>query len=251
MLAAWTRHRRTRNAGVVDLLWAAGLGSLAIGYALLASGWLPRRILVASMAGAWSLRLTLHLAARLRREPEDGRYGTLREKLASRHDRWMLGFFQAQAVLAVVLSLAFLVPISAEDVGFGLRDLAGVLIWVLALGGEALADRQLRTWRVEPRNEGRTCRAGLWRYSRHPNYFFEWMHWLSYPVLSMGLSLGWAVWFAPALMLLLVLKVTGIPPTEEQALRKRGADYRSYQETTNAFFPGPSRARSKDAPQPS
>ena len=107
--------------------------------------------------------------------------------------------------------------------------------------GESVADRQLSAWRADPANRGRTCRAGLWGYSRHPNYFFEWIHWLAYPTLAVGLPYGWVAWFAPALMLYLVLKVTGIPPTEAQSLRSRGDDYRAYQRTVNAFFPGPRR----------
>jgi steroid 5-alpha reductase family enzyme len=251
MLAGWFRQRATRNAGIVDVLWAGGLGGLAILYAALASGWGPRRVLVAVLVGAWSLRLTLHLVARLRSEPEDGRYARMRERLGERFDRTMLWFFQAQALLAVVLSVAFLIPSAADVAGFGLRDGAAVLIFAVALFGEELADRQLRAWRSDAVNRGRTCRTGLWRYSRHPNYFFEWMHWIAYAVLAIGLPLGWLAWSAPALMLFLVLKVTGIPPTEEQALRSRGADYRAYQQTTNAFFPGPPKVRSNDVPQSS
>lgn len=248
MLAGWARQRTTRNAGIVDVLWAAGLGGLALLYAVQASGWLPRRVLVAVLVIGWALRLSLHLAARVRREPEDGRYAELRRRLGSRFDRTVLWYFLGQAALAVVLSLAFLVPSAAASEGFAGRDALAVAIWIVALAGEALADRQLRAWRASPESAGRTCRVGLWRYSRHPNYFFEWLHWLAYPVLSIGLPLGWAVWLAPALMLYLVLKVTGIPPTEEQSLRSRGDDYRSYQETTNAFFPGPTRRRPQGAP---
>jgi len=102
-----------------------------------------------------------------------------------------------------------------------------------------MADRQLAAWREDPANAGRTCRAGLWAWSRHPNYFFEWLHWLAYPLLAVGLPLGWTVWFVPALMLLLVLKVTGIPPTERRSLERRGDDYRAYQRSTSAFIPMP------------
>jgi steroid 5-alpha reductase family enzyme len=239
MFAAWVRQRRTRNAGVVDVLWAAGLGGLAVAHAALAEGWLPRRVLVAVLAVGWSLRLTLHLAQRVSSEPEDGRYAALREKLGPRFDGWMFWFFQAQAALAVILSLAFLVPSASTLEGWRPWDFLAVLLWVTSIAGESVADRQLREWKEDPSNRGVTCRAGLWRFSRHPNYFFEWIHWLAYPVLSIGLDYGWAVWLVPALMLFLVLRVTGIPPTEQQSLRSRGEDYRDYQRTTNAFFPGP------------
>ena len=239
MLAGWAWQRRTGNAGLIDVLWAAGLGVLALFYAVLAPGWLPRRVLVAVLAGTWSIRLANHLLARLRREAEDGRYAALRRKLGSGFDRWMFWFFQGQALLASLLSLAFLVPCSSGVVGWRVWDILAVVVWTVALAGEAVADRQLRVWRADPANRGRTCRIGLWRWSRHPNFFFEWLHWFTYPVLGVGLAFGSATWLAPALMLFLILRVTGIPPTEEQALRTRGEDYRAYQRTTSSFFPWP------------
>ena len=242
MALAWWRQRSTRNAGVVDLLWGAGIGLLAVFYAWTGAGWGPRRLLVGALAGFWSLRLTLHLAQRVFSEAEDGRYARLREELGERFDGWMFWFFQAQAVLAVGLSLVFFALCNAQLEGWRVADFLGVSLWVLSIAGEALADHQLRAFRSDPAHRGRTCRSGLWRYSRHPNYFFEWIHWLSYPVLGWGLAWGGALWIAPGVMLFLVVKVTGIPPTEEQSVRSRGDDYREYQRTTNAFFPGPTRA---------
>jgi steroid 5-alpha reductase family enzyme len=245
MSAAWWTQRRTLNAGVVDVIWTASIGLLAVLYVALEDGWGPRRVLVGALAGAWSLRLTLHLAHRVGSEAEDGRYRALREELGERFDRWLFWFFQAQALLAVLLSLVFLVLAGAEQVGWRLVDGLAVLLWVASIAGETIADRQLASWRADPEHRGKTCRAGLWRYSRHPNYFFEWIHWLVYPVLGIGLPFGWALWLAPAVMLFLVLKVTGVPPTEAQAVKSRGDDYRHYQRTVNAFFPGPPRLESQ------
>ncbi len=239
MAVGWLRQRRTRNAGIVDVLWAASLGLLALAYAVLGDGWEPRRALVAGMAGLWSLRLTLHLARRVRDESEDGRYAKLREELGARFDRWMLVLFQAQALLASVLSLVFLVPALSSERGWRTLDALAVAVWIVAFAGETLADRQLRAWRADPAHRGRTCRAGLWSWSRHPNYFFEWLHWIAYALLCTGLTFGWMAWLAPALMLFLMLRVTGIPPTEARALLSRGDDYREYQRTTSAFFPWP------------
>ena len=241
MAAAWARQRRTKNAGIVDVIWSGSLGSLAVAYAALAEGWLPRRVLVGAIAGIWSVRLTLHLARRVASEPEDGRYAQLRDDLGGAFDRWIFWFFQAQVALAVLLSLAFLVPMAASAEGFLLRDLVAVLLFVVSIVGESIADRQLAAWRANPANRGRTCRSGLWRYSRHPNYFFEWLHWLVYPVIAFSLPFGWTLWAVPLVMLYLVLSVTGVPPTERQAIASRGDDYRDYQRTTNAFFPGPPR----------
>jgi MYXO-CTERM domain-containing protein len=240
MLLAWRRQRATRDAGIVDLVWSASLGALALVYAALAGGWAPRRWLVAGLVALGSLRLSLHLARRLSGEAhEDGRYLQLREELGDRFDRWMLWFFQAQALLAVLLSLAWLPSMAYEREGWRLVDLAAALLWLAAIAGEALADRQLAAWRADPANAGRTCRRGLWRFSRHPNYFFEWLTWLAWPLFALGAPYGLAAWLAPALMLFLILRVTGVPPTEARALRSRGDDYREYQRTTNAFFPGP------------
>jgi steroid 5-alpha reductase family enzyme len=247
---AWLRQRRTGNAGIVDPLWSASIGVLALAYAALAEGWGPRRLLVAAIAGFWSVRLTLHLAHRVASEDEDGRYAALRRELGEGFDRWLLVFYLAQGVLAVLLSWAMLVPAAAVEAGWRIWDLAAVVMAVVALGGEWVADRQLARWRALPEAAGRTCRSGLWRYSRHPNYFFEWLHWLAYPLLAVGLPLGWSVWAVPALMLLLVLKVTGIPPTEARAVERRGDDYRAYQRTTSAFFPLPPRTAPAESASP-
>jgi steroid 5-alpha reductase family enzyme len=112
-----------------------------------------------------------------------------------------------------------------------------VLIWAVAVGGETLADRQLAAWRAAPANDGRTCRSGLWRYSRHPNYFFEWLHWWTYIPLAWGSPWWWLTLLGQALMLFTLFKVTGIPHTERQALASRGEDYRAYQRSTSVFIP--------------
>jgi steroid 5-alpha reductase family enzyme len=108
---------------------------------------------------------------------------------------------------------------------------------ILSIVGESIADAQLAKWRKNPANKGRTCRAGLWNYSRHPNYFFEWLHWWFYVPLTITLPFGWLSLALPALMLYFLLRVTGIPYTEMQAIKSRGDDYREYQRTTSAFIP--------------
>lgn len=244
MAWAWRRQLRTENAGIVDLIWGAAIGALALVYATLLAGWAPRAWLVAGLVGIWSGRLTWHLAQRMGREQEDGRYRQLREEARDGWPAWSFVFFQAQALLAVLLSLVFLQLISAdtaEAAGWRTWDFAGLALWLLAQAGEALSDHQLDLWRKDPANRGKSCRKGLWRYSRHPNYFFEWLHWVAYAIMSTGLP-GWPFcWIAPAVMLLLVRKVTGIPPTEQQSLKSRPVDYALYQRETNAFFPGPPR----------
>lgn len=246
---AWRRQLHTRNAGWVDFLWAVGVGLVAQFHALTAAGWLPRRLLVAALAGWWSLRLARHLARRLSASSEDGRYADMRQRLGARADAWFFVFFQLQGALVVLLGLVFLVLCRAESAGWRVTDGLALGLYVVALWGESAADRQLARWRAAPDNRGRTCRAGLWRFSRHPNYFFEWLHWLVYPLLGLGLAQGGFLWLAPAGMLALVLFVTGVPPSEAQALRSRGEDYRAYQRETNAFFPGPPRVALRASPR--
>ena len=110
----------------------------------------------------------------------------------------------------------------------------GICVWVISVTGETIADNQLANFRSMSQNQGKTCRNGLWRFSRHPNYFFEWLHWWSYVLLGQGSAL---TWLGPPLMLLFLFRVTGIPYTEIQAVKSRGDDYRNYQKTTNVFFP--------------
>jgi steroid 5-alpha reductase family enzyme len=112
-------------------------------------------------------------------------------------------------------------------------------VWIISVGGEWLADRQLARFRQDPSNKGKVCRQGLWRYSRHPNYFFEWVHWWAYVLIGIGGPWGWLTLFGPAVMLVFLLKITGVPPTEKRALQSRGEAYREYQRTTSVFFPWP------------
>jgi steroid 5-alpha reductase family enzyme len=238
MAVLWVLQRARRDAGVVDVGWAAGLGLLAVLYAVLGSGAPLRRLLVAGMAGVWSVRLAWYiLVNRVIGKPEDGRYRTLRSRWGVRAQSRFFVFFQFQALVDVIFSIPYLVAMTNPRSALGTWDLAGVLIWVIAVGGEALADRQLAAFRADPANHGRTCRVGLWRVSRHPNYFFEWLHWWAYVLVAVG-SPCWALALVgPALMLFFLFKVTGIPATEAQALASRGEDYRDYQRTTSVFVP--------------
>jgi len=120
---------------------------------------------------------------------------------------------------------------------WGWLDFAAVLIWVISIVGEAISDQQLHRFRQQPENKGEVCRDGFWNYSRHPNYFFEWLHWWTYVLLAITAPFGWLTILAPVAMWLFLNRVTGIPHTEAQAIKSRGQKYRHYQETTNAFFP--------------
>lgn len=242
MFVLWLIHFPMRNAAIVDGGWAGGLALLAVLYSALGSGYPPRRLLIGAMGGVWGLRLSLYLlTTRVFGHPEEGRYVALREKWRTGIGVKFLVFFEAQAVLCVLLSIPFLLPALNGDPRLTMLETSAAGLWVVAFVGESLADRQLRRFKLNPANKGKTCRAGLWHYSRHPNYFFEWLIWVSYALFAMASPYGlWAL-TAPALMLYFLFRVTGIPATERQALRTKGDDYRRYQETTSAFVPWPNR----------
>jgi len=243
MLAGWHAQRRGGPVGSVDVLWSFGVGGLGVALAMMGEGLLERRILLGALLAAWSLRLGLHLVHRLRHEGEDGRYRDWKQQLGPRATGVFFWFFQAQALLAAVLSLAF-VPAAGHGAPLGPGDALAVALFAIAWLGETLADRQLAAFRADPGNKGKVCEVGLWRYSRHPNYFFETVHWFAYPLLALGAPHGAWAWLAPISMLLLVRFVTGVPPTEIRSLRSRGDAYRAYQRSTNALIPGPRRSSS-------
>ena len=241
MFLLWNRQRRGHAAGIVDLAWTLGVAGLMGLYAALGPGWGPRRFLVGALAAAWGGRLTLHIAVRLRREAEDGRYAAMKAEKGEDWNAFALGFFAIQALLAGALSLVAFVPARVALPRFETLELAALTLFAFSVAGETIADRQLEAWRSNPSNKGRTCRSGLWRFSRHPNYFCEWLVWVAWALLATPHPGGAWVWLAPLVMWLLVTRVTGIPPAEQQSLRSRGDDYRAYQRETNAFFPGPPR----------
>lgn len=239
-IMVWAWQLNTENAGMVDPVWAYSLGGLAVLYAVLGTGQPLSRFLSASFGLLWGLRLGTHLWRRNYGKPEDARYRRLREEWGAAAKRKLFWFFQLQAVVSMLLSIAFLVPSYRESAPAYGWAAAAVAIWVAAVAGEALADRQLRRFKAEPANHGAVCRVGLWRYSRHPNYFFECVHWVAYLALSVGSPWGWLTLAPPLLMAWLLLKLSGLPLTEAQAARTRPG-YAEYQRTTSALIPWPPR----------
>jgi steroid 5-alpha reductase family enzyme len=237
-------QRVRRDAGVVDVGWAAGVGFSALFYAVAADGDPVRRTALAVLGGFWGLRLAGYLLLdRVMSDREDGRYAAMREAWGENAQRNLFLFFQAQAFWVALFSLPFL-GVAANGAPFpGSMDIAGIVVWILSVAGEGVADAQLSRHRRNPSNLGKTCRSGLWRYSRHPNYFFEWLHWVAWGVLAVGSANGWVAFAVPAFLLVLLFRVTGIPETEAQSLRTRGEDYRRYQREVSVFVPLPPRRR--------
>lgn len=239
---AWALQLRTRNAGLVDPIWAFTLGGIALVYAAAGSAPAEVRWALGLMGGLWGLRLGAHLWARNAGKPEDFRYAHFRAQWGARADFNMFWFFQFQNVFTLLLSVsAFLPAAYRADVPSPVAFVLAVAIWLLAVAGEGLADRQMESFRRNPMNKGRVCREGLWRYSRHPNYFFECVHWLAYVPLAWGAPWGWAALAAPLIMAALLMKLSGVPMLEEQML-KRKPEYADYVRTTSVLIPWPPRS---------
>jgi steroid 5-alpha reductase family enzyme len=236
MTLGWLWQRRHANAGIVDVLWSAGLALAAVLVAVTGAGARLPRLAVGVLGAAWALRLALHLWQRVHGEPEDGRYRQLRAHWQGHQGKFFL-FFQMQALLVLLFALPFAAVAASPVDEVTSWFVLAIVLWCGAVYGEWLADRQLARFRANPAHRGRTCRSGLWRYSRHPNYFFEWLHWLTYVALAIGSPLWELALLGPLVMYAFLRWISGIPFTEAQALRTRGEDYRDYQRRTSMLFP--------------
>jgi steroid 5-alpha reductase family enzyme len=248
MAAGWAFQRAQANGGWTDVFWTFGTGLAAV----LGSLWsltgppTPRQYLVAAMAGVWALRLGLYIARRVAgSKEEDARYRRFRQDWGEQFQARMFGFLQVQALASLLLLMAITAAARRPDDGLAWRDGLGLAIWLIALGGESLADLQLSRFKAEPSNRDKICQAGLWRWSRHPNYFFEWFGWLAYAVIAIDPSgrwpWGWAGLIGPVYMFYLLRFVTGVPPLEASMARSKGQAFEAYRRRTSIFFPLPPR----------
>lgn len=233
----WAISVRIRNYGLLDAAWSYGVAILAPIYALFGTGYLPRRWAATAIGVVWSLRLGTYILRRvLKHHPiEDVRYEALRKKWPG--SGMFLVFFQIQAVVAVIFSTPFLLASFNTEPHLKAMEVIGLAIALFSLGGETLADRQMKAFKASPGNRGQVYQQVLWAYSRHPNYFFEALLWWGFFVFALGSPFGSATIVCPLLMMYFLLKVTGIPLTEEYAVKSKGDAYREYQRTTSAFIP--------------
>jgi steroid 5-alpha reductase family enzyme len=241
MTVLWALQVRLHDASHVDVGWAVLIACCAIAYALLADGNFGHRVLAAALAAIWGFRLGGYLLFdRILGKDEDGRYQELRRRWGEQANARFFVFFQAQALFVVFFSLPFAFIALDSSSNFGAVVWIGVAVWAIGSVGTIVADRQLARWRADPENKGKTARGGLWRWSRHPNYFFEFTNWCGIALVATASTWGWIAWTVPAGLLFLLFRVTGIPETEAQALRSR-SDYAEYQRTTSVFVPLPPR----------
>lgn len=234
----WRHATKTQNAGWVDFGWAMGMWMSSV-VLLIHSDFSPRAWVASGILFLWSGRLAWHILSDrlINHQTEDSRYRNLRAHWGDRADRHFLWVFLGQAVLVVLfMTPAWVVSRNGGDFP-NLFDLSGILIAALAVAGETLADRQLASFRQDPTTPGQVCRRGFWKYSRHPNYFCEWLHWFGYVLLGVGGSFWLLTFLGPIFMYVFLRFVTGVPHAERQSLKSRGEAYREYQQTTPVFFP--------------
>jgi steroid 5-alpha reductase family enzyme len=239
MSLTWIVAYRIKNAGIVDILWAFTFLFIAIVIWLLADGMDERKNLVCILTGLWSLRLGIYLLIRVgsHLDQEEGRYKQLRSEWAPNANFKFFVFFQMQALSNVFLAIPFFIIAINPEPHLSIIEYTGAGLWLLAIIGEGLSDRQLQQFKKDPSNKGKVCEAGFWNYSRHPNYFFQLMLWISVFILAIPSPYGWISIVCPLVIGLLIFKVTGIPMTEEQSIRSKGELYKEYQRTTSVFIP--------------
>jgi steroid 5-alpha reductase family enzyme len=239
----WLISLRLRDASIVDLFWGPAFAVAAGVYFIGADGWLPRRVLVLGLVTLWGARLALHLALRNLGQGEDARYRRWREQHGARWWwRSLLQVFLLQAVIAWVVSW----PLAAAQAGDGPTgwtawDLAGTLVVLTGLAIETIADAQLRRFKADPESRGRVLDTGLWRYSRHPNYFGDAVVWWGLYLLAVGVPGGWVTMVSPIVMTWLLRRVSGVPLLEA-GMRETRPGYAAYVARTSSFIPWPPRS---------
>lgn len=238
-LIAWAIATLRRNVGLVDIFWALFFLAGAAVYAAAMTTLENRGLLVLALVAVWAVRLSGYLAARNWNAPEDHRYRAMRVRNGPGF-AWKSLYlvFGLQALLAWLISAPLAAAIGSPH-SIGALDVIGAALVVFGIGFEALADAQLARFKAQPASAGRVMDRGLWRFSRHPNYFGECCVWWGLYVIAFAAG-GWWTAFSPVVMTVLLLKVSGVTLLEKDIGERRPA-YRDYAARTNAFFPGPRR----------
>ena len=246
MAGAWQVQRMTGNSGWIDTIWTFGTGAVACALALAplngtaSFDW--RQWLAAILAACWSLRLGGHILARTRKVPDDPRYRAMMESWGPDGPKRLFLFLQAQAAVALLLVGAVMLAAHHPEPSFRWLDAVAFVVFALGIVGEGLADAQLRRFK-QTAAPHTVCDKGLWSWSRHPNYFCEWLCWCSFPLLAIGSTFapGWLALLAPLFMYWTLVYASGIPPLEAHMRRTRPEAFAAYSRRTNAFVPAPPR----------
>ena len=232
---------KTGESGRADGIWAFSTGAAAVAASAASAGDPARRALVSLMAAIWSLRLCAYLWRRAQ-GGDDPRYAALKREWGEAAPRRLFAFLQIQAVASWPLVLTVYCAASAPRPAVDWRDGLALAVFAAAILGEALADRQMADFKAAPGNRGRICDRGLWAWSRHPNYFFEWLSWVAYPIMAIGgHAPGWLALAGPLVMYWLLVHVSGVPPLEAHLRRSRPEAFADYESRVSAFWPRPPR----------
>ena len=238
-VSAWLYSVLRRDVSIVDSLWSLMFLACLLVYVWLADNTGPRAVLVTAMVALWSIRLSAYITVRNHGKPEDPRYQEIRKNNEPRF--WLKSLyivFLLQCFLAWVICLPAIAAVSGQTTP-GPLDYAGLALWLAGMYFEVVGDYQLARFRRDKRSEGAVLDTGLWRYTRHPNYFGEALLWWGVYLMALSAGAWWTI-FAPLLMTFLLLRVSGVALLEKDISERRPA-YRDYIERTNAFFPGPPR----------
>ena len=224
------------DVSIVDSLWSLMFLLVALVYAAVSTESGPRELLVLGMVAVWALRLSAYISWRNHGQPEDYRYREIRaNNEPGFRFKSLYIVFILQAALAWVISLPLAAAISGPG-SLGFLDYAGIALWITGMVFEAVGDFQLSSFRKDPRNRGKVLDSGLWRYTRHPNYFGNATLWWGFYLVALSAG-GWWTIVAPLLMTFLLLKVSGVALLEKDISGRR-PEYRRYIQRTNAFIPG-------------
>ena len=238
-VGSWLVSLVRNDVSIVDALWSLMFLSMLTVYFLLTDAGHARAWVILALASVWALRLSVFIACRNHGEPEDYRYREIRRNNEP-HFRFKSFYivFGLQAVLAGVIAVPLLVAVSGTA-ALGWLDAIGACLWLIGMFFEVVGDHQLARFKADAENRGKVLDTGLWRFTRHPNYFGEFAIWWGYFFFSLAAG-GWWTVFSPVLMSFLLLKVSGVALLE-RSISQRRPEYVEYVRKTNAFFPGPPR----------
>jgi steroid 5-alpha reductase family enzyme len=250
-VCTWLISLRLRDASIADIAWGPLFVAMAGADFALGGGHSARGLLVFGLVALWAVRLSVHLGRRNLGGPEDRRYAAMRARYGQHWPLLSLPFvFLFQPLLAFLIAAPVHVSLRlGATAAFGLVDLAGAVLFAAGFTFETIADRQLRRFRADPNLRGHVLDRGLWRYSRHPNYFGECVAWWGLGLIGVAAGSTLSL-LGPLLLSLLLLRVSGVTLLE-QTITERRPEYAKYQRTTNAFFPGPVRRLPGTQEQPS
>ncbi len=237
MTALWLLSLAIKDASIVDIFWGLGFVILVWAYFIYTANTSTRHWLIAMLVTVWGLRLSIHLAKRNIGTGEDYRYQKWRDEEGQRW--WWLSFFRVFLLQGTIMWIVSISLLGAQITISQLKvlDFLAIFIWLIGFIFEAVGDWQLTQFRSNPDNQGKVLQRGLWRFSRHPNYFGDAVQWWAFYLIALSADAWWTI-ISPIVMTFLLMRVSGVTLLEN-SLKKRKPEYQDYIDKTSAFFPLP------------